>query len=228
MIDFFVLAQQCAPQVDYPISQAIVKQESSFNQFAINVNRAAQVKQPTDYISAVTTAKKLISQGYNIDMGLAQINSANLKWLNLSVEQVFDPCTNLKAMQKVYLNCYESASNSNAGLGTRMQRAFSCYNTGNTKNGFKNGYVNKVTSHFNNYLTKNNQAPVQSNQYININRKPLPSSSEDLAIYAENLSLPRGGVDSDDSSINIGEEDSIFHAENIQKQHANWDIFKDF
>ena len=63
MIDFVVLAQQCAPQVDVNIASAIVKSESSFNPFAIGVNRAAGLKkQPTSYEEAVSVAKRLISR----------------------------------------------------------------------------------------------------------------------------------------------------------------------
>lgn len=145
------LIQTCSPNVYLPIAQAIIKTESNFNQFAIGVNaKGGAVKQPTSYQEAVKTAKRLIGQGLNIDMGYAQINSANLGWLGLSVEQVFNPCSNLKAMQTVYLTCYNKAGNT--GLGTRMQRAFSCYNTGNFTRGFKNGYVNKITRYFNEFV----------------------------------------------------------------------------
>lgn len=222
MFDFVVLAQQCASSVDYPIAHAIVQQESRFNPFAINVNKAAQIRPPKSYNEAVIKAKELLAKGHNIDMGLGQINSSNLKWLNLSVEQVFDPCTNLKAMQTVYLNCYNQAGNS--GLGDRMQRTLSCYNTGNARSGFFNGYVNKVTTHFNNFLAKNN--PVNTPQYIDINRKPLPSNSEDLAIYASSL-LPLGG-DGTTESVNNWEENIEQQIENKEVQYAAWDIFKDF
>ena len=121
MIDFVVLAQQCAPQVDVNIASAIVKSESSFNPFAIGVNRAAGLKkQPTSYEEAVSVAKRLISQGRNIDVGFAQINSANFKRLNLSVEQVFDPCTNLSAMQFIFNDCRNRAK------GKDIYKAMSC------------------------------------------------------------------------------------------------------
>ena len=143
------LVTQCSPQVHPAIVNAIVKTESSFNPFAIGVNKGVGrlSRQPTSYTEAVQTAKQLLARGANIDLGLAQINSANLNWLGLSVEQVFNPCANLKALQYVYLHCYDKAGSS--GFGDRMQRAFSCYNTGNTRKGFANGYVAKVTGNFN-------------------------------------------------------------------------------
>lgn len=130
------------------IVQAIVRTESNYNPYAIGVNRGTRLaRQPNNFTEAVTTARRLLAQGANIDMGLGQINSANLQWLGLTVEQAFTPCSNLKALQFVYNHCYARAGNS--GLGNRMQRAFSCYNTGNVRNGFSNGYVNKVTNNLN-------------------------------------------------------------------------------
>lgn len=212
MIELGALIQQCASGVDYPIAHAIVQQESAFNPFAINVNKAAQVKRPASYGGAVYKAKDLIARGYNIDMGLGQINSSNLKWLNLSVEQVFDPCTNLKALKTVYMTCYDRAGD--AGLGTRIQRALSCYNTGNNKNGFYNGYVNKVTNHLNNFLAKNN----------GINRKSLPNNREDLAIYASSLS----SNDAQKQSINDQPDSNQAAVVEEEPQYSAWDIFKDF
>lgn len=150
MLDMALVAQ-CSPQMNPVIVNAIAKTESGFNPFSIGVNKGAGrlAKQPTSYRQAVAIAKELLSRGANIDMGLGQINSANLGWLKLTVEQVFDPCTNLKAMQTVYRSCYANAGNS--GQGTREQRAWSCYNTGNTRKGFSNGYVNKVTGHYNTF-----------------------------------------------------------------------------
>ena len=215
MIEFGMLVEQCASGVDYPIAHAIVQQESSFNPLAINVNKAAQVKKPKSYGEAVYQAKDLIAKGYNIDMGLGQINSSNLKWLNLSIEQVFDPCINLKALKTVYLSCYNRAGDS--GIGTRIQRAFSCYNTGNIVNGFSNGYVNKVTNHLNNYIARNS----------GINRKSLPRNSEDLAIYASSLL----SNDGQKQSINNEPENDQAVYENVveeEQQFLAWDIFKDF
>ncbi|UYZ77106.1 lytic transglycosylase domain-containing protein (plasmid) [Moraxella bovis] len=153
MLDM-ALVTACSPQMHPAIVNAIAKTESGFNPFAIGVNKGAGrlTKQPTSYNQAVSTAKALLARGANIDMGLGQINSANLGWLKLSVEQVFDPCTNLKAMQTVYNTCYANAGST--GKGTRMQRAWSCYNTGNSRNGFSNGYVNKVTGNYNYFVQR--------------------------------------------------------------------------
>lgn len=214
MLDL-ALAQQCSPQVDPVIAHTIVKTESSFNPFAIGVNRGSRVHQPTSYAGAVATAKRLLKDGANIDLGYAQINSANLSWLGLSVEQVFDPCTNLRAMQTVYKHCYARAGEN--GIGTRIQRAFSCYNTGNMEKGFRNGYVTKATKNYNHFMAYNfsNKRPVirivgrsnpnpnpNLNPSLNLNPKdPLPTNAADLARLAEDLQ-----VHSQSNAINYNSE----------------------
>lgn len=179
MLDMALL-QQCSPQINPIIAHAIVKAESSFNPFAIGVNSGVRIKQPQSYQQAVMEAKRLLAQGHNIDFGWGQINSKNLSWLRLSVEEVFNPCANLRAMQTVYLDCYSKAGNS--GLGTRMQRAFSCYNTGNFSRGFNNGYVNKLTRYYNQYQAH----PVSSLSSIPIPAMP-PVGGVELMNYASQL-----------------------------------------
>ena len=127
------LIAQCANQTPSYVAHAIIKTESGYNPFAIGINKNGKsvggYKKPTSYNDAVLMAKKLIASGNNIDLGLAQINSANLPRLKLTVENVLNPCTNLSAMQYILSSCFQSAGVN--GYGDKIQRAFSCYNTGN-------------------------------------------------------------------------------------------------
>jgi hypothetical protein len=95
-------------------------------------------------VEAVVTAKWLIAHGYNIDMGLGQINSINLAKLTLSVEDVFDPCKNLAAAAVLLRSNYQSASRKVPGGQAALHAALSAYNTGSFSRGFTNGYVQKV------------------------------------------------------------------------------------
>lgn len=189
---------KCASGVPERITLSIVAQESSFKPFAIGVNRAkVNLKQPKSHEEAVSVAKRLISNGYNIDMGYAQINSANLKWLGLSVDQVFNPCTNLKAMQFILSKCYLSAKGDD-----RMQKAFSCYNTGNHQSGFKNGYVSKVTAKYKYFSNISSQQNSSSTLVLNQKIK-LPSGSDNLAKYAESLNSENFDNKTHDTIANI-------------------------
>lgn len=143
-----MLLQTCAPHVHQQTMAAIVKTESGFKPFAIGINKSEVklVRQPVNKQEAVTTAKWLISNGYNIDMGMAQINSSNMKWLAVSVDDLFDPCKNVAAGAKILLNNYVDAFKKIGEPQQALRAALSSYNTGNATAGIKNGYVAKVTA----------------------------------------------------------------------------------
>lgn len=139
------LAQQCAPSVAVETLVSVVHTESHFNPYAIGVNaKGVAAPNPGDRVSAAEAARSLIARGYNIDLGLGQINSANLRWLGLSVDDAFDPCRNLAAAARVlasnYLNVVRSSPSTEVAIATAM----SMYNTGSRSRGFGNGYVGRV------------------------------------------------------------------------------------
>lgn len=144
MIEFIELAKTCAPDIHTTTIAAIVRHESNFNPLAIGVNgKAGRSIFPKTREQAVEEVKKLQAQGASFDAGYGQINNANWNWLGITPENVFDPCTNLKAAQRVLAKCYAGASKTYQGQNA-LHAALSCYNTGNYTNGFKNGYVRKV------------------------------------------------------------------------------------
>jgi type IV secretion system protein VirB1 len=145
-MDMIHAIQQCALNIEPAAIIAVMKQESNLRPYRININRS-QVKlkiQPKSYQEAVTWSKYLIKQGYNIDMGLMQINSANLKRLHLTVETAFNPCTNLRAGAQILFENYQRASSRYGHGKVAFYSALSAYNTGSFAKGFKNGYVGKV------------------------------------------------------------------------------------
>lgn len=144
-MDFVALAQECAPQVAHETMAALVRTETAFRPWSIGLNGGARLeRQPGNKAEAVTTAQWLIAQGYSVDMGLAQINSANLAKLGLSVEDVFDPCKNLAAAAKILHGNYQAARRRGQDEQAALQAALSAYNTGSPTRGFANGYIQKV------------------------------------------------------------------------------------
>lgn len=144
-MDFAALAQECAPWVAYETMAAIVKTESAFRPLAIGVNSSAKLaRQPDTKEEAVATAKWLISNGYNIDLGLGQVNSANLSKTGLSVEDAFEPCKNIAAAATILHGNYQAAKGKVQGEQAALHAAISAYNTGSFSKGFSNGYVQKV------------------------------------------------------------------------------------
>lgn len=120
------LAAACAPGVAPETLAAIARTESGLNPIAIGVNGPGGGSvRPTDRDDAVRRATALISQGRSVDLGLMQINSGNLRWLELTVAEAFDPCRSLAA-------------------GAAVLTATSRYNTGSPTRGLTNGYVARV------------------------------------------------------------------------------------
>ena len=138
-----VLASQCAPNVAPQTVAAIVQTESHGRPLALNVNGGSQPPAPSDAASAAETAKRYIAAGYSVDLGLGQINSRNMRWLGLTWETVFDPCTNIAALGRVLTQNY-SAAIAGRDPQTALRVALSLYNTGSSSRGFRNGYVAKV------------------------------------------------------------------------------------
>jgi type IV secretion system protein VirB1 len=139
------LAATCAPNVAPATLAAIVQVESGFNALAIGVNGTPRVTvAATTAADAGAKAKALIAAGRSVDLGLAQINSKNLAWLGLRVEDAFDPCRNLAAGARVLQAGYTPTSEGPAEQQAALRVALSRYNTGDARRGFANGYVGKV------------------------------------------------------------------------------------
>lgn len=140
------LAIQCAPTVAPETVVAIVHTESRGHIFALNVNGGRQPRRQSSAAAAAATAKRYVAAGYSVDLGLGQINSRNMRWLGLTWDTVFDPCTNIAALGRVLTQNYNSVK---AGRDPQsaLRIAISMYNTGSQSRGFRNGYVAKVVGY---------------------------------------------------------------------------------
>ncbi|CAO1650920.1 lytic transglycosylase domain-containing protein [Parasphingorhabdus sp. NYA22] len=181
------LASQCAPSVAPETVLTIIQTESSGEPFALNVNGGRQPARQSNAGDAAATARRYVASGYSVDLGLGQINSRNMRWLGLTWETVFDPCTNVAALARVLTTNYNAVS---AGRDpqTALRIALSMYNTGSQTRGFRNGYVAKVVGN----------AGIADMQvsYTTTASQPIEETSGDLRtiIVAENaaqLAPPR-------------------------------------
>lgn len=138
------LARECAPEIATEALVPLLVAESSGDPLKINVNKGPRVEvaSPAD---GAALARRFIAAGYSVDIGLGQINSRNLARLGVSVEQAFDPCTNLGLASRVLQEGYAQASRHHSGLDA-ISVTYSLYNTGTMTRGFRNGYVNRVWS----------------------------------------------------------------------------------
>lgn len=144
---FTQLAASCAPAVHIDTLAAVARAESGFDTLAIHVNGADGGAEPAatreDAIAHATDL--IVVQRRSVDLGLMQVNSANLAPLGLSIAAAFDPCRSLAAGARLLTEGFVAARAGGAADPQQALRtALSRYNTGDPVRGFANGYVGKV------------------------------------------------------------------------------------
>jgi type IV secretion system protein VirB1 len=145
------LIQRCAPNVAPQTISAVMRTESGGNPLAININykKGRLARKPSSMFEAIGWSKWLIERGYNIDMGLMQINSRNMARFGMSVEQIFDPCTNIYVGSLILTENYVKASDKYGKGQNALFASLSAYNTGHFQRGLRNGYVHRVVKNAN-------------------------------------------------------------------------------
>lgn len=121
----------CAPGVAHQTMVAIARAESGGNPLAIGINGDVRLtRQPSTIEEAVAWATWLIDHGYSIDLGLMQINSRNLDWLQLDLTQAFDACANAAAGARMLIDAYQRAMQDLPPGQNALRAALRAYNTG--------------------------------------------------------------------------------------------------
>ncbi|MBC5815046.1 MAG: lytic transglycosylase domain-containing protein [Candidatus Eremiobacteraeota bacterium] len=132
----------CAPRVAPSTMAAIIHVESGGNLLAIGDNTTMRSYYPHDRATAEVLAQQLIGAGHSVDLGIAQINNANLARLGLNVHTIFDPCTNLNAGAKILSQDYAYAMRRYGPGQVALRHAIGMYNTGRLDSGAR--YVRRV------------------------------------------------------------------------------------
>lgn len=139
---FQVVAENCANSVNPDILSGLVSVESRFHPYAIGVGGSnPRSIFPSTKSEAIATARELIANGERFDAGIAQINIQNFDWLNLTVDDAFDVCTNLTAAETVLREGYDRARAAGESKSDALRIAISTYNTGHSTRGVSNGYL---------------------------------------------------------------------------------------
>jgi type IV secretion system protein VirB1 len=131
---------RCGPTVYPATTRAVIQVESGGNAFAIGDNRLRKSFAPKTKREAVSLASLLIGQGHSVDLGLMQVNSSHLAPMGISLEDVFDPCRNVRAGTTILSGFYRQHQTGNPALS--LFQALSAYNTGRAWKG--PGYVNRI------------------------------------------------------------------------------------
>jgi hypothetical protein len=140
---FANLASVCAPGTEIPTLRAVASVESHFDPFAVRDNTTHESWRPRSLAAAADMAKERLTKGHSVDVGLMQINSANLAALGMTVEDAFDVCHSLTAANRILLSAF-TAGSSEPERKAAILIALSRYNTGRPLAGIANGYANQV------------------------------------------------------------------------------------
>lgn len=138
------LAQSCAPSVAPGTLLAFARAESALDPLAIHVNRPPATLHPTIKAAAIAIASRMIADGRSVDLGLLQINSANLPRLGLTIEEAFVSCSNVRAGVQLMLSAYTRCASVIAEPQRCLRVMASEYNTSTPDRGFANGYVKLI------------------------------------------------------------------------------------
>ena len=141
------LALQCAPHVSADTVMRVITVEAApqgagYNPFSLNISGIDLRRQPNSAKESIAIAQHYIDKGHNVDMGLMQISSQNLPGFGLTVNEIFNPCTNMATGASILTTFYKK-TNDQLQQRDRLLLALSAYNTGSFTAGFTNGYVDR-------------------------------------------------------------------------------------
>ena len=140
-----LLFQQCAPALDARLTTSLVRQESSFNPYAIGLDgKAVLQRQPRSLEEAIATVEELQKENQQFSVGLAQIHVSNIKRFGLTWTQAFDPCTNLKYGQAVLIDFHQNALKAGFKQDGAVFAALRGYNSGDIHAKVSNGYATEI------------------------------------------------------------------------------------
>lgn len=109
-VAFADLAQTCAPIIAAETLAGVVSLESRFEPYAIRINSGPSLtEQPKSRVEAIQIATSLAAEGLDIQLGLGGIGMEELRKLNLSITDAFDPCVNLQATATLLNGYYRLA-----------------------------------------------------------------------------------------------------------------------
>lgn len=142
VIDLPALYAECAPQVHPATMAAVVRVESGGRELALHVNRwRGPQPRPVDVAEAAAVVRRFVAMGFTVDIGEAQVNTANLPGLGLTIEAALDPCINLRAGAAILTAGYLAAARLVGEGQAALLMGLSAYNSGNFVDGFRSGYV---------------------------------------------------------------------------------------
>jgi len=170
-MDFLILAQQCAPGIEQSLVTRLMRQESSFNPYAIGMDgKDVFTPQPSSYEQAVEAAEKLIKEGQKFSVGIAQIHISNVRSFGLTWRQAFHACTNLSYGQQIFLDFHKKALAAGFQGDGAVYAALRGYNSGSIHAAVSNRYASSIMGQ-----GRPTGASVPQRNVRDVQAKPSPS-----------------------------------------------------
>ena len=142
---FLQLAASVAPSIAPETLAAFAQAESKLEPLAIGDNDTGASYRPATTAAAVALATSLLSQQHSLDLGIMQINSANLARVGMTVAMAFDPGQSIRAGAVILADAYQRCRrNGTIEEQAALRCAASIYNTGKERAGIVNGYQARV------------------------------------------------------------------------------------
>ena len=142
---FMQLAATFAPSVAPETLASFAQYESRLEPTAIHDNSIGETFLPSSQAAAAKLAASLLAQGHSLDLGIMQVNSANLARVGLTVAEAFDPGQSIRAGAVILVEAYQRCRHDGAVAEQPALRcAASIYNTGKEQAGILNGYQARV------------------------------------------------------------------------------------
>jgi type IV secretion system protein VirB1 len=141
--DFGALAAKCAASVPVATLAAVARTESGVDPWVLHDNSTGSSIRANSLADAQIDARQLVGRGDSVDIGLMQINSANLPALGISATDALDPCVSLAGGAAVLQAAY-GGGDTGAQQQVALLLALSRYNTGTPFKGIMNGYARAV------------------------------------------------------------------------------------
>ena len=139
------IASQAAPTVTPDTLVTFAMAESRLQPLTIHDNATGQSYFPDTREEATALAAGLVNRGHSVDLGIMQVNSANMARAGLTVTTAFDAGESLRAgaliLTRAYRRCLRGSVYPNdAQQQAALRCAASVYNTGDDQAGILNGY----------------------------------------------------------------------------------------
>ncbi|MHB1495403.1 MAG: lytic transglycosylase domain-containing protein [Acidithiobacillus sp.] len=131
MLPILPTIQQCAAQIAPVTMAAIVQVESGGDPLAMWDNTAHKGYHPHTLRQALAILRRLMATGYQVDVGIAQVDTENFREYELTPTTALTACTNMHAGAEILQAAWDTARREYPGNPQRaLFHAFEIYNSG--------------------------------------------------------------------------------------------------